>query len=283
LENHGLKRGQLRFAEAALREIIRRYTYEAGVRNLERQIAAVCRGVARKIAEDNGRRMSFSIGRRDVETYLGPQQFTPEAAERTRVPGVAIGLGWTPVGGDILFIEVTDMRGSGKLILTGQLGNVMQESAQTALSYVRSRAQTLGIDASRSQRADIHVHVPAGAIPKDGPSAGVAIFTAMVSLMTGRPVKSGVAMTGEITLRGMVLPVGGIKEKVLGASRAGIKTVILPERNEKDLAEIPREVREKMKFLLVRRTEEILPLALSDRVTPPAARGAKTTRGRRKG
>jgi ATP-dependent Lon protease len=262
LENHGLLRRQLSLTDAALRRIIRHYTHEAGVRNLEREMASVCRGVARQISESGKLNKRTVVGPTDLEEYLGPEQYVPEVSERTRVPGVATGLGWTPVGGDILFIEATDMRGSDKLILTGQLGNVMQESAQTALSYVRSRAADLGIDATALMHRDIHVHVPAGAIPKDGPSAGIAIFTAIVSLLTGRHVKNHVAMTGEITLRGMVLPVGGIKEKVLGAARAGIRTVILPERNARDIGEVPAEVRDKMKFLLVTRMEEILPLAL---------------------
>jgi len=280
LENHGLVRRQLRLTDAALRRIIRHYTHEAGVRNLEREMAAVCRGVARQISESGKLTKRTVVRPADLEEYLGPEQYVPEVAERTRVPGVATGLGWTPVGGDILFIEATDMRGSDKLILTGQLGNVMQESAQTALSYVRSRAADLGIDAAALIHRDIHVHVPAGAIPKDGPSAGIAIFTAIVSLLTGRHVKNHVAMTGEITLRGMVLPVGGIKEKVLGAARAGIKTVILPERNARDIGEVPAEVRDKMKFLLVKRMEEILPLALEPpkAQTKPAAAKAVPSR-----
>lgn len=270
LENHGLIRSQLRFTVTALRQIIRHYTREAGVRNLERQIAAVCRGVAHQIAEHRGTARQTVLQKATVEQFLGPVQFEPEVAERTSVPGVATGLGWTPVGGDILFIEVTDMPGSGRLILTGQLGNVMQESAQTARSYVRSRAADLQIDPQRLSRGDLHVHVPAGAIPKDGPSAGLAIFTAMVSLLTERPVRHDVAMTGEITLRGLVLPVGGIKEKVLGAARAGIKTVIVPERNAKDLGDVPSEIREKMKFLLVSHVEDVQSLAL---------RGAPRRRG----
>jgi ATP-dependent Lon protease len=262
LENHGLTRSQLRFTVAALRQIVRHYTREAGVRNLERQIAAVCRGVAHQIAGRRGAARQTVLQKTTVEQFLGPVQFEHDVAERTSVAGVATGLGWTPVGGDILFIEATDMPGSGRLILTGQLGNVMQESAQTARSYVRSRAADLQIDPQRLTKGDLHVHVPAGAIPKDGPSAGLAIFTAMVSLLTGRPVRRDVAMTGEITLRGLVLPVGGIKEKILGAARAGIKTVIVPERNAKDLNDVPAEVREKMKFLLVSRVEDVQPLAL---------------------
>jgi len=275
LISNGLKRSQVSLPQTTLRHITRHYTREAGVRNLERQIAAICRGVASCVAEGRKNDRKLTIRKKDLEDYLGPPEFTPEAAERTSVPGVATGLGWTPVGGDILFIEATDMRGSGRLILTGQLGNVMQESAQTALSYVRSKAADLGIDPQRLVRHDIHVHVPAGAIPKDGPSAGIAIFTAMVSLLTGRVVRSHVAMTGEITLRGMVLPVGGIKEKVLGASRAGIRTVILPERNARDISEVPEDVRDKMKFLLVNRMEDILPVALADK---PGGAKHKTSR-----
>ena len=282
LENHGLKRHQLRMTDSALRQIIRHYTHEAGVRNLEREMAAVCRGVARVITESGKLDRRTVVGKENLEEYLGPVQYVPEVAERTSVPGVATGLGWTPVGGDILFIEATDMPGGGKLILTGQLGNVMQESAQTALSYIRSRAADLGIEPEHLVRRDIHVHVPAGAIPKDGPSAGIAIFTAIVSLLTGRPVKSQVAMTGEITLRGMVLPVGGIKEKVLGAARAGIKTVILPERNARDINEVPQEVREKMKFLLVTRMEEILPLALDTAKAGIKLRKSKPAKSRSK-
>ncbi|MBN2581616.1 MAG: endopeptidase La, partial [Planctomycetes bacterium] len=262
LDDNGLKRTQLRIADSGLREIIRHYTREAGVRNLERQIAAICRAVARRIAAQAKPGPAVSVGQKEVEEYLGPRQFVPDVAERTSVPGVVTGLGWTPAGGDILFIEVTDMKGGGNLILTGQLGNVMRESAQTALSYVRSRAADLGIPEERLSKCDIHVHVPAGAIPKDGPSAGIAVFAALVSLLTDRPAASNVAMTGEITLRGLVLPVGGIKEKVLGAARAGIRTVILPERNAVDLAEVPQEIREKMKFVVVQRMEDVLPAAL---------------------
>jgi len=263
IESHGLDRSRLRLTDSALREIIRHYTREAGVRNLERQIAAICRAVARQVAESRpGRRPAVRVTAGEVAQYLGPRQFVPDVAARTSVAGVVTGLGWTPTGGDILFIEATDMKGSGNLTLTGQLGSVMRESAQTALSYVRSRATELGIAPDRLENRDLHIHVPAGAIPKDGPSAGIAVFTALVSLLTGRPATANVAMTGEITLRGLVLPVGGIKEKVLGAARAGIRKVILPERNAVDLDEVPQEIRDTMEFVVVRRMEEVLPTAL---------------------
>jgi ATP-dependent Lon protease len=274
LENNGLKPANLRFHDDALREIIRHYTREAGVRNLEREIAAVCRNVARAVAERHRRKPGPAVVVRaaDIEGYLGQPQVMPENAERTKVPGVATGLGWTPMGGDILFIEATSMPGgSGNLIVTGQIGSVMRESVQTALSYVRSRAADFGLDPAALQKRDVHVHVPAGAIPKDGPSAGIAILTALVSLFSGRIVKSDTAMTGEITLRGMILPVGGIKEKILAAARAGIRTVILPEQNNKDLAEVPEDIRRKMKFLLVRRMEEVIPLALHNHKSAPPA------------
>jgi ATP-dependent Lon protease len=262
LASHGLKGSQLRLSDSALREIVRHYTREAGVRNLERQVAAICRAVARRMVSGSRAVAAVRIAARDVAEYLGPQQFVPDIAARTSVPGVVTGLGWTPTGGDILFVEATDMRGSGNLTLTGQLGSVMRESAQTALSYVRSRVVELGIAPERLSNLDLHIHVPAGAIPKDGPSAGIAVFAALVSLLTGRPAAPNVAMTGEITLRGLVLPVGGVKEKVLGAARAGIRKVILPERNAVDLDEVPQEIREKMTFVVVRRMEEVLPAAL---------------------
>ena len=272
LHSHGLKRSQVKFSIAALREIISHYTREAGVRSLERQIAAVVRGLAREFAADE-KKKSVTITPKEVEQFLGAREYIPEIAERTSVPGVATGLGWTPVGGDILFIEVTSMKGSGQLIITGQLGAVMRESAQTALSYVRSRAAELGISAGVMSGIDVHVHVPAGAIPKDGPSAGVAIFSAMVSLFTGRVIHHDTAMTGEITLRGMVLPVGGIKEKVLGAARAGIKHIVLPDRNRKDLEEVPAEVLKKTRFDFVNRMEELLPLVLEkDRRPSPGTK-----------
>ncbi|HZS64072.1 MAG TPA: endopeptidase La [Xanthobacteraceae bacterium] len=260
LEANGLKAGQVEIAEAALREIIQYYTREAGVRSLEREIGRALRHAAVRIAE--GASGPIRIDRDDLAAILGPRQFESEVAMRTSVPGVATGLAWTPVGGDILFIEATRVPGSGHLILTGQLGDVMKESAQAALSIVKNRAPDLGIDASRFEKADIHVHVPAGAIPKDGPSAGVAMFMALVSLMTERTVRSDTAMTGEISLRGLVLPVGGIKEKVVAAARAGLKRVMLPARNRKDYEDIPEEARKPLEFIWLERVDDAVVAAL---------------------
>ncbi|HSR13741.1 MAG TPA: S16 family serine protease, partial [Thermodesulfobacteriota bacterium] len=232
-----------------------------GVRNLEREIANVCRAVARKVAEVE--KSTTAVTAETIPDYLGPVKFFSEVAERTSEPGVATGLAWTPTGGDILFIEATRMRGRKGFSLTGQLGDVMKESAQAALSFVRARAKSLGIAENFFDNSDIHVHVPAGAIPKDGPSAGVTMFTAITSLLSGRPVRSDVAMTGEITLRGLVLPVGGIKEKVLAAHRAGITTVILPKKNEKDLEEIPEQIKKEMTFHFVQRMDEVIAIALT--------------------
>ena len=261
VEAHGLKAEMISFTDEAIRKIIQDYTREAGLRNLEREIASVCRAVAKEVAE--GRDQMVSVVPEMIHSFLGATRFHPEVAERTSEPGVSTGLAWTPAGGDIIFIEATKMKGKQSLILTGQLGDVMKESAQAALSYVRSKALDLGIPEDFFANFDIHLHVPAGAIPKDGPSAGVAMFTALVSLFTDRPVKADVAMTGEITLRGRVLPVGGIKEKVLAAKRAGIKTVILPKENENNLEEIPPQIKEGMKFILVEEMDEVLMHALS--------------------
>jgi len=263
LEANGLKPGQVEIDDDALREIIQNYTREAGVRSLERQIGQVLRNAAVRIAE--GQAGPIRISRGDLSAILGAPQFESEAAMRTSIPGVATGLAWTPVGGDILFIEATRVPGSGKLILTGQLGEVMRESAQAALSIVKNRAAALGIDASKFEKSDIHVHVPAGAIPKDGPSAGVAMFMALVSLMTERTVRSDTAMTGEISLRGLVLPVGGIKEKVVGAHRAGIKRIMLPARNRKDYDDIPEIARKEVEFIWLERVEEAVAAALEPR------------------
>jgi ATP-dependent Lon protease len=260
LEAHGLTDRHIRFEDGTIRRLTLEYTREAGVRNLEREIANICRAVAKRVAE--GQEGLAIIRAEDVPAYLGPVKFFSEVAERTSEPGVATGLAWTPTGGDILFVEATRMKGRKLFSLTGQLGEVMKESAQAALSYVRARAKALKIPEDFFDHSDIHIHVPAGAIPKDGPSAGVTMFTALISLLTGRPVRSEVAMTGEITLRGLVLPVGGIKEKVLAANRAGITTVILPKRNEKDLEEVPEEVKKRMKFHFVQRMDEIIDLAL---------------------
>jgi ATP-dependent Lon protease len=265
MEANGLKPGQAEIDDDALREIIQNYTREAGVRSLERQIGQVLRNAAVRIAE--GQAGPIRIGRGDLVAILGAPQFESETAMRTSVPGVATGLAWTPVGGDILFIEATRVPGSGKLILTGQLGEVMRESAQAALSIVKNRAAAFGIDVSKFEKSDIHVHVPAGAIPKDGPSAGVAMFMALVSLMTERTVRSDTAMTGEISLRGLVLPVGGIKEKVVGAHRAGIRRIMLPARNRKDYDDIPEIARKEVEFIWLERVEEAVAAALEPRKT----------------
>jgi ATP-dependent Lon protease len=259
LEANGLKPGQVEIGDDVIRDIIQSYTREAGVRSLERQIGQALRNAAVRIAE--GQSGPIRIGRDDLAAILGAPKFENETAMRTSVPGVATGLAWTPVGGDILFIEATRIPGSGRLILTGQLGDVMKESAQAALSIVKNRAAALGIDAARFEKSDIHVHVPAGAIPKDGPSAGVAMFMALVSLMTDRTIRSDTAMTGEISLRGLVLPVGGIKEKVVAAHSAGLKRVMLPARNRRDYDDIPEIARRDMEFIWLERVEEAVAAA----------------------
>jgi ATP-dependent Lon protease len=259
IEN-GLGDSNIEFTLEAAAEIIRSYTREAGLRNLEREIARVFRKVARAMTE--GEQVPEKIVGADIPKYLGPPKFFSEVAERTNEPGIATGLVWTPNGGDILFIESTRMAGTKQLTLTGSLGDVMKESAQAALSYVRSHAETLGVASDFFEKSDIHVHVPAGGIPKDGPSGGVTLAASIASLLSGRPVRSDLAMTGEITLRGKVLPVGGIKEKVLAARRAGIKTIILPKRNERDLEDIPAEVRAELTFQFVDTVDEVLNLAL---------------------
>jgi ATP-dependent Lon protease len=269
LESAGIKPEQCEITDAALAAIINDYTREAGVRNLEREIGNVVRRVAVQVAE--GHVETMKIDEADLAAILGPRKFEAEVAMRTAIPGVATGLAWTPVGGDILFIEATRMPGNGKLILTGQLGDVMKESAQAALSLVKARSAQLGVPAELLEKSDIHVHVPAGATPKDGPSAGVAMFVALSSLLTGRPVRSDVAMTGEISLRGLVLPIGGVKEKVLAALRAGIKTVMLPERNRRDLEEIPADAREQLQLVWVENADQALATALS---TVPLAAAA---------
>jgi ATP-dependent Lon protease len=268
LEANGLKPDQVDITDQALREIIQRYTREAGVRSLEREIGKALRHAAVRIAEGEGG--PIPIGVNDLPMVLGPAQFENEVAMRTSIPGVATGLAWTPVGGDILFIEATRMPGGGRLILTGQLGEVMRESAQAALSIVKNRATDFGIDAARFEKTDIHVHVPAGAIPKDGPSAGVAMFMALVSLMTDRTVRSDTAMTGEVSLRGLVLPVGGIKEKVVAAARAGVARVMLPARNRKDFEDIPEEVRSTIQFVWLETVDEAMSAALEPRSKPSA-------------
>jgi ATP-dependent Lon protease len=266
LTEHGLTTENIGFEEATIRRLIEEYTREAGLRNLEREIASVCRGVARRVAEAAAGEAppKLVVGPEMVPDFLGPLKFFSEVAMRTSIPGVATGLAWTSSGGDIIFVEATLMPGAKGLTLTGQLGDVMKESAQAALSFVRSQADALGIEAEFFTKSDIHIHVPAGAIPKDGPSAGVTIFCALVSLLTGRPVRSDVAMTGEVTLRGLVLPVGGIKEKVLAAKRAGIARLILPARNQKDLADVREDMLRGLQFHFVERMEEVLPLALCE-------------------
>jgi ATP-dependent Lon protease len=242
------------------------------VRQLEREIGAVLRSAAMRIAEGNAKHVRIEPG--DLHEILGPPRFEGEVAMRTSVPGVATGLAWTPVGGDILFIEATRIPGDGRLILTGQLGEVMRESAQAALSLVKARASGFGVDPAIFAKSDIHIHVPAGAIPKDGPSAGVAMFTALVSLLTNRTARSDTAMTGEISLRGLVLPVGGIKEKVVAAARAGLATVILPARNRKDYEEIPEAARNALRFLWAERVEDVMEAALEPASEPTPAAAA---------
>jgi ATP-dependent Lon protease len=265
LEANGLTPKQARFKDEALREITESYTREAGVRNLERNIGSVARAIAAEIV--SGTAEKVTVDRLYVAKTLGPPRFEPELAQRTRVSGVATGMAYTPYGGEILFIEASRMPGKGAITLTGQIGDVMKESATAAFTLIRSRAEELGIDAKRLAESDIHIHVPAGAIPKDGPSAGVAMFIALSSLLLNRPVRPDVAMTGEITLRGLVLPIGGLKEKTLAAKRAGIKEVIVPKRNEKDMPDIPQEVRESIKFNFVSTIDEAMMIAL----TPPKA------------
>jgi len=274
LKEHGLTPEHIDFSDLkALNTILVSYTREAGVRGLERRIADVCRAVAVDVAAGKAERQVITADR--VKEVLGPEQFYSEIAERTEVPGVATGLAWTAVGGDLLFIEATKMQGKGGMMLTGQLGDVMKESAQAALSYLRSKAESLGINANFLEKTDLHLHFPAGSIPKDGPSAGVTILTALTSLMTGIRVRSDTAMTGEATLRGLVLPVGGIKEKVLAAHRAGIKRVILPERCRKDLIDVPEQARKEIEFIFVSRMDEVLDHAMesSPFKTHPGAAG----------
>ena len=263
LDEHGLRRSQCRFRVAALRELIRHYTREAGVRNLEREIASICRKVARDVAE--GKTGARSIGKREVAELLGPARFRHELVEKKLEPGVATGLAWTPAGGEVLFIESTRMAGQKGLILTGSLGEVMKESAQAALSYVRSRAERLGLDPDFYDNFDIHIHVPAGQTPKDGPSAGITIAASLMSLLTGHALEPRVAMTGEITLRGKVLPVGGIKEKVLAAYRAGVHTIVLPAENKKDLREVHEEARRKLTFKFAESIDDIWPIIFPGR------------------
>jgi len=258
---HGLKSDQISFTSGAVKRIITGYTREAGLRNLEREIATVCRGIASRIAE--GKIETASVKVVNISKFLGPIRFTSEVKSRITTPGIAMGLAWTPTGGELLFIEATTMKGGKGLTLTGQLGDVMKESATTALSFIRANAKALGVPEDFFQTRDIHIHVPAGAIPKDGPSAGVTMLTALASLLTDKRIHKDLAMTGEITLRGQVLPVGGIKEKVLAAHRAGIRRIILPQANEKDLDDIPKKVKKEIEFHLVGKMKDVLNLALA--------------------
>jgi ATP-dependent Lon protease len=262
LEANGLKADQAAIEDDALRVIIKGYTREAGVRSLEREVGKALRHAAVQIAE--GSSSKVTIGTRDLTTMLGQPRFEGEVALRTSIPGVATGLAWTPVGGDILFIEATRVPGKGGMILTGQLGEVMRESAQAALTLVKSRASQLGIDPSMFEKGDIHVHVPAGATPKDGPSAGVAMFMALSSLLTNRKVRNDTAMTGEISLRGLVLPVGGIKEKIVAAAAAGLTRVMLPARNRRDFDDIPESARKKLEFIWLERVDDAIAQALCE-------------------
>ena len=267
IEEHGITKEQLEISDTAVDEIIDHYTREAGVRTLERQVASVIRGVAVKIAEGDTKPRKIE-GPEQIHEFLGAPRYTSEVAERTEEPGVATGLAWTSVGGEILFIEATKMFGTGKLQLTGQLGDVMKESAQAALSYVRTNAEKLGLAKDFLEKSDLHIHIPAGAMPKDGPSAGVTMFTALVSMLSGVRVRHDVAMTGEITLRGRVLPIGGLKEKVLAAHRAGIKRVLIPERNKADLDEIPAEIKNDLEFILISKMDQLLDAALEEKLQP---------------
>ncbi|HMJ12316.1 MAG TPA: endopeptidase La [Polyangiaceae bacterium] len=270
LEEHGLKEAQLAITDEAVEELIEHYTREAGVRSLERTIASVIRGVAVKVAEGDDTSRTIKT-EEELREFLGAIKYTSEVAERTEETGVATGLAWTSVGGEILFIEATRMFGTGKLQLTGQLGDVMKESAHAALSYVRTNAEKYGIPKDFLEKSDVHIHIPAGAMPKDGPSAGITMFTALVSLLAGIRVRHDVAMTGEISLRGRVLPIGGIKEKTLAAHRAGVKRVIVPERNKADLDEVPKEVRDELEFVYVHKLDEVLEAALESLPQPSQA------------
>ena len=266
LEQHGLSAKDLSITDAAIRKIIADYTREAGLRNLEREIAAICRKIARRRAE--GGKSATAVEPSDIAELLGPSRFFRELADRTGVPGVATGLAWTPTGGEILFIEASGMTGKGGLTLTGLLGESMRESAQAALSYLRSHAKALDLDTSRFGKTDLHIHVPSGAVPKDGPSAGVAITSALISYFRNLPIVPNLAMTGEVTLTGRVLPVGGVREKILAARRAGIKVVLLPRHNEKDLVDIPAEVKADLTLRLVDTLSDVVPYLFPARSSP---------------
>jgi ATP-dependent Lon protease len=283
LENHGLKKQHLSFSDTILKRIIRDYTRESGLRNLDREIATICRKVARKVA--GGKRGATVVKAERLHEYLGPVKFLPELVERTARIGVVPGLAWTSAGGSLLFVEVSSMPGKGTLTLTGSLGEVMKESVKAAMTNIRADYQRLGIDHDAFSKTDFHVHVPAGATPKDGPSAGITVATAIASLLTNKPVQSRLAMTGEITLHGQVLPIGGLKEKSLAAYRAGIKRVIIPKDNEKDLVEIPSEVRRNLKFIPVKHINEVFDIALPGWVKKAGRKkaGHKVVQPKRKG
>jgi ATP-dependent Lon protease len=274
LEEHGINSKVLKITDPGLLNLISQYTREAGVRNLEREIANLCRKVAKKIAE--GKDRFFVITAQNVHKYLGVPKYLPEEEIEKDEIGVATGLAWTETGGDIIYIEASTMKGKGSLTLTGQLGDVMKESAQAALSYVRSKAKKLNINDEVFSKSDLHIHVPAGAIPKDGPSAGITMGTSIASALTGIPVNKGVAMTGEVTLRGRVLPIGGLKEKTLAAKRMGIKTVIIPKRNKKDLEDIPKYIKKDMEFIFAETMDDVLNVALKH----PKRKKAKKTPNR---
>ena len=264
IKEHGLKKSEIKFKDESLEEIVEYYTKEAGVRNLERQVANVCRKVAKEIAIKE--RASVIISSKKINDYLGPRKYYPEVSERANKPGIVLGLAWTSFGGDVLFIEASKMPGKGNLKLTGQLGDVMKESAQAAFSYVRSKSEELGIEKDFHEKFDLHLHVPAGAIPKDGPSAGITMTCAIVSLLLDKPLKQNFAMTGEISLRGNVMPIGGLKEKVTAAHRSGVKHIIAPFLNQKDLEDIPKQVQKDLKFSFVKDVEEVLNLVLDLRL-----------------
>jgi ATP-dependent Lon protease len=270
IKQHGLENAGIRFDDTVLQMLIRQYTYEAGVRNLEREIGNVCRKVARRVVEK--KRYPKRLTTKQLVEMLGPPRLTQEILGEEDEIGVATGVAWTAAGGDILFVEVTIMPGKGSFTLTGQMGDVMQESAQAALSYTRSLADTLGISAELFENTDVHIHIPEGAVPKDGPSAGAAMATALISAYTNRPIRREVGITGEITLRGRVLAVGGIREKALAARRVGVKTFILPKKNESDLQDIPKKLRQDLEFVIVERMSEILDVILLPPVKKPAKR-----------
>lgn len=282
LSENGLTEKDLSFSPGALARIISEYTSEAGLRNLEREIAAICRKATRKLAE--GQQGPFRITRGNLHTYLGPPQYIPELDQDESQVGLSTGLAWTQVGGEVLYVEVSLLDGKGELIITGQLGEVMQESARAAVSWARAHRTQLGVKKNVFDSTDIHIHVPAGAIPKDGPSAGIAMATALISALTRKPVDKYVAMTGEISLRGRVLPVGGLREKAIGALRFGIRTIIIPEKNKPELSEIPKSVRRKIRFIPVRTLDEAVEIAIGkDLVKAPKKKSPRKTAGKTSG